>query len=479
MAEGARKVAVVGGGIAGLSAAYYLQKQARAEGVLLDITLIEAAHRLGGKIQTLRKDGFVIERGPDSFLSRKENMMELAEELGIGGQLLESSSGRGCVMVEDRLHPIPDGSVMGVPTEIGPFLVSDLYSWSGKIRAAGDLVLPKSDTSKDQPLGRFVRRRFGNEVVDNLIEPLFTAIYGGDIDKLSLHATFPAFSDIEQRYGSVIRGMKKSGDFDADEFSANGLGSSQNFKQGMGTIIEALESHLGNCTVLKGVKVEKLEKQNGQTLLSLNNDSAIIVDEVILALPHTRISPLFERYGLLKQLKEMPAASVATVSMAFAAEPHNCLTENAAGFVVARNSDVAITSCAAAHSKWPGHAPEGKMLFKAFIGKVGDETVVDLSDNEIEKTVLADLRKSLNLKGDPEFTVVSRWKEALPQFLVGHHERIEQAKQELNTAFPAIQMIGSSFEGFGLPGCIEQGKLAAQQVIARCPLKHFKAEEAI
>lgn len=479
MAEETRKVVVVGGGIAGLSAAYYLQKQARIEGVLLDITLIEAAHRLGGKIQTLRKDGFVIERGPDSFLSRKENMMELAEELGIGQQLVESVSGRGCVMVEDRLHPIPEGSVMGVPTEIGPFFISNLFSWSGKIRAAGDLLLSKSDTSKDQALGQFVRRRFGKEVVDNLIEPLFNSIYGGDINKLSLRATFPAFGEMEQRYGSVIRGMKKSRDFDVDEFNADGLGSSQNFRQGMSTIVDALENRLDDCTVLKGVKVEKIEKQNGQTLLSLNNDSAILADEVILALPHTRISPLFEPYGLLKPLKEMPAASVATVSMAFTAASHNCLTENAAGFVVARNSDIAITSCVASHLKWPNHAPEGKMLFKAFIGKVGDETVVDLSDNEIEKIVLADLRKALNLTGEPEFTVVSRWKETLPQFLVGHHERVDQAKQELNAIFPAIQMIGSSFEGYGLPGCIEQGKLAAQRVLERCVLKQFTVEEAI
>lgn len=479
MAEGARKVVVVGGGIAGLSAAYYLQKQAKIEGVLLDITLIEAAHRLGGKIQTLRKDGFVIERGPDSFLSRKENMMELADELGIGEQLVESVSGRGCVMVEDRLHPIPDGSVMGVPTEIGPFIMSNLFSWSGKIRGAGDLLLPKSDKTKDQPLGPFVRRRFGKEVVENLIEPLFNAIYGGDINKLSLRATFPAFYEIEQQYGSVIRGMKKSRNFNIDEFNADGLGSSQNFQQGMSTITESLENQLEECTVLKGVKVEKLEKQGSQTMLSLNNDSVILADEVILALPHTRIVPLFEPYGLLKSLKDMPAASVATVSMAFSAEAHNCLTENAAGFVVARNSDIAITSCAASHLKWPSHAPKGKMLFKAFIGKVGDETVVDLSDTEIEKIVLADLRKSLNLTGEPEFTVVSRWKETLPQFLVGHHERIDQAKRELSGVFPTIQMIGSSFEGYGFPGCIEQGKLAAQQVVERCATKQFTAEEAI
>lgn len=199
-----RKVAVVGGGITGLAAVYYLQKEAREKGYPLEVVLIEASHRLGGKIQTMRKDGFIIERGPDSFLARKKSFGILAEDLGIDDQLVSNATGQAYVLVGDELHPIPGGSVMGIPTQIAPFVTSGLFSWSGKFRAAGDFVLPKSSVVGDQSLGQFFRRRFGGEVVENLIEPLLSGIYAGDIDKLSLQSTFPQFHELEQKRKSVV-----------------------------------------------------------------------------------------------------------------------------------------------------------------------------------------------------------------------------------------------------------------------------------
>lgn len=468
MAERTRKVAVVGGGITGLSAAYYLQKQAKELGVSLEVTLIEATHRLGGKIQTLRKDGFVIERGSDSFLSRTKNINELVKDLGIEDQLVESGAGQTYVMVEDKLHPVPEGSVMGVPTAVGPFLTSALYSWSGKARAAVDLILPKSRKNVDQPVGPFVRRRFGNEVVENLIEPLFSGFFSGDIDRLSLDATFPAFREIEQQHRSLIYGLKRNDRIRPEQYTTNKRGVFRSFKNGMETLVTAIEKELSDCTVLKGVKVEKIAKDNDQAVLKLNNDSTIVVDDVIFALPHAKVQSLFEPHGLLEELKDMPATSVATVSMAFPAEAVRPFAEKAMGFVVARNSDLAITACIASHCKWPTQTPDGKMLFKAFIGRVGDEAVVELSDKEIEKTVLADLRKAMTIEADPDFTIVSRWAEAMPQFLVGHKERVEKARREVEKNFPMVQIIGSSFEGFGLQGCVSQGVAAARQILGAC-----------
>ncbi|MCP2036189.1 oxygen-dependent protoporphyrinogen oxidase [Planomicrobium sp. HSC-17F08] len=474
MAERTRKVAVVGGGITGLSAAYYLQKHAKEHGVSLEVTLIEATHRLGGKIQTLRKDGFVIERGSDSFLSRTKNINALVKDLGIEDQLVESGAGETYVMVEDKLHPVPKGSVMGVPTAVGPFLASALYSWSGKVRAAVDLILPKSKKTTDQPVGPFVRRRFGNEVVENLIEPLFSGFFSGDIDRLSLDATFPAFQEIEQQHRSLIYGMKKAERICPDEYTTNKRGVFRSFKNGLETLVSAIEKELSGSTVLKGVKVVQIAENNGKAVLKLNNESTLVVDDVIFALPHTKVQPLFEPYGLLEELKAMPATSVATVSMAFPAEAVREFADQAMGFVVARNSDLSITACIASHCKWPSQTPEGKMLFKAFIGRVGDEAVVELSDKEIEKTVLADLQKAMAIEADPEFTIVSRWSEAMPQYLVGHKERVEKARREVEKNFPMVQIIGSSFEGFGLQGCVAQGKAAAQQILGDCQLEQEK-----
>lgn len=462
MNERTRKVAVVGGGITGLSAAYYLQKQAEAQNILLDITLIEATHRLGGKIQTHRQDGFVIERGPDSFLSQTDSINTLSQELGIEDQLIQSEAGENYVIVEDRLHPVPIGSVMGVPTNFKSFFASDLFSWSGKIRAFADLLLPKSMMKEDQSLGHFVRRRFGTEVVDNLIEPLFSGVFAGDINRMSLKSTFPAF--YEQR--SLIMGLKKNKLKHAEAFTLNEKGIFQTYRNGLETLVEALETQL-SCTILKGVKVEKIDKEQGRAMLELNNDSTIIADDVILALPHSKNQALFEPHGLLKELKEMPSTSLATVSMVFAKEAVQSPSQKGTSFVVARNSDYTVTSCISLHNRWPSQVPEGKLLFKATVGRVGDEAIVDLSDKEIERTVLADLKKTLDISGNPDFTIVSRWKEAMPQYLIGHAKRVQTARQQVAEEFPMVQMIGSSFDGFGLPQCVEQGKRAANLLFER------------
>lgn len=174
------------------------------------VKLIEASHRLGGQMQTFKKDGYVIERGPDSFLERKDSVARLAREVGMAGELVNNTPGKTFILVKDQLHSVPGGAIMGIPTEVGPFLTTKLFSMSGKLRAAADLVLTRSKADRDQSLGTFFRRRLGNEVVENLIEPLLSGIYAGDIDKMSLMTLFPHFYQVEEKYRSLILGMKRS-----------------------------------------------------------------------------------------------------------------------------------------------------------------------------------------------------------------------------------------------------------------------------
>ncbi|WP_367281431.1 protoporphyrinogen oxidase [Planococcus shixiaomingii] len=465
--ERTRKAVVVGGGITGLTAAYFLQKHAQEQGLPIHITLIEAAHRLGGKIQTLQKDGFVIDRGPESFLSFKDSLEKLAKELGIEEKLVRSAKGDWFVIADDQLQPIPSGTVMGVPTKFGTFLTSDLCSWSGKVRATGDLFLPRTPVVGDQSLGKFIRRRFGKELVENLLEPLLSGVNGGDIDRMSLEAAFPQFAEVEKKHRSLIVGMKKTNAASrAEVYSRNEEDVFQTFEGGMQTLVEALEKKLNGCAVLKGVKVEGLKKEAGKAILELNNASSIEADQVIFALPHSKLQPLFEPYGLMNGMKDMPMTSIATVSMAF---PEDAITAGSGtGFVVARNSDFAITACSWVNRKWPSMAfPKGKKLLRAYIGRVGDEAVVDLSDHEIEKIVLADLRKTMQIEGNPDFTVVTRWSQAMPQYVVGHKERVAEAKMELEKEFPMVQVVGSSFGGFDMADCADQGEAAARQLVER------------
>ncbi|MBL5781497.1 protoporphyrinogen oxidase [Bacillus sporothermodurans] len=185
------KVVIIGGGITGLTSAFYLQNEIKQNNLPIEFKLVEASRRLGGKIKTVRKDGFVIETGPDSLLTKNESFTKLVEKLGIQQELIESETDKTYVISNDKLYLIPEGAVVGIPTQISPFILSSLFSFSGKVRAAADLIIPRLKEKKDVSIGQFFRRRFGDEVVENLIEPLLSGIYAGDIDQLSLKAIFP------------------------------------------------------------------------------------------------------------------------------------------------------------------------------------------------------------------------------------------------------------------------------------------------
>ncbi|MEK3935525.1 protoporphyrinogen oxidase [Sporosarcina sp. FSL W7-1349] len=462
-----KKVVIVGGGITGLSAAFYMQKEAREKGLALDVILIEASNRLGGKIQTIRRDGFVIERGPDSFLIRKKSVDVLAKDLGIEGELVRNATGQAYVLVHNKLHPIPGGSVMGIPTEIGPFLKTGLFTWSGKMRAAGDFLLPRSGVEGDQSLGQFFRRRFGGEVVDNLIEPLLSGVYAGNIDTMSLESTFPQFYQVEKKHRSLILGMKKTTPKQLPQKNSHSNkreGAFHTFRNGLETLVEAAEAQLDPNSVLKGVQVEGIESRDGKTVLQLNGGREIEADSVILTTGHEMAGRLFAPYGILQNLRNIPTTSVATIALAF---PEESIVQDkeGTGFLVSRSSDYSITACTWVHRKWPTTTPKGKVLLRAFVGRAGDEAIVDLPDAEIEKIVLADLSKIINIQGEPDFSVVTRWKEDRPQYRVGHKQLIEASRAELHALFPQVKLAGASYDGVGLPDCIDQGRAAVEEVL--------------
>ncbi|KAF0822069.1 protoporphyrinogen oxidase [Cytobacillus firmus] len=461
-----QKVIVAGGGITGLAAAYYLQKEAKEKGLALDVKLIEASHRLGGKIQTIIRDGFVIERGPDSFLARKQSAARLAREAGLEKELVRNTSGKSYVLVRQRLYPMPGGSIMGIPTQIAPFITTGLFSPAGKARAAADFVLPRSNPSTDQSLGAFFRRRLGDEVVDNLIEPLLSGIYAGDIDQLSLMATFPQFYQVEQKYRSLIMGMKKAAGSQPKQAgnSKSKEGMFLTFKSGLQSLVDALESKLEPGTVLKGHRIESVIKNGKSYTVEINGGESLNADCIVMAVPHHALCSIFSGWGLFEQFKEMPSASVATVALAF---PEDAIERDidGTGFVVSRNSDYTITACTWTHKKWPHSTPKGKVLLRCYVGKAGDEAVVDLSDDQIIKVVLDDLNKTMNINMNPEFCYVTRWKDSMPQYTVGHKERVGLAKKQAQDELPGIFLAGSSYEGLGVPDCIDQAEEAVRNTL--------------
>ncbi|WP_026692672.1 protoporphyrinogen oxidase [Peribacillus kribbensis] len=474
MKQQRQRAVVIGGGITGLTAAYYLQKKAREEKHPLDVILIEAGQRLGGKIQTTKRDGFVIEKGPESFLAHKLSAVRLAKEAGMEDKLVQSMPGRSFVLVRERLYPLPGGSVLGEEARIMPFISTGLFSPVGKLRAAADFVLPPSRKAEDQSLGQFFRRRFGGEVVENLIEPLLSGIYAGDIDHLSLMSTFPEFFQAEQTYKSMILGMKHLAPANVPQ-TQNKEGAFLTFTTGLESFVEAIESKLDPVSIIKGVKAERAVLEGGRYTISLNNGEVLSADSIIAAVPHPAVRHIFSEYPFFDELKEMPTTSVATVSMAFDA---SALKKDFGGtdFVVSRNSDYTVTTFTWTHKKWPHSAPEGKVLLRCYIGRAGDQVVVDLSDDEIRQVVLEDLNKIMSITDAPLFTIVTRWKDAMPQYTVGHRERIARLMEQVRKDLPGVVLAGSSYEGISLPDCIQQGEEAAETVFMQLKEKEVIPE---
>lgn len=249
-----------------------------------------------------------------------------------------------------------------------------------------------------------------------------------------------------------------------DGHGARKEGVFHSFRGGLETLVEAIEKKLEPGSVLKGLRVDAIQQLDNQTIVDLSGGQKLTADAVILATGHEVASSLLAPYGLLQGLKEIQTTSVATVALAF---PASAIVQDkeGTGFLVSRSSDYSITACTWVHRKWPTTTPDGKVLLRAFVGRVGDEAIVDLPDSEIEKIVLNDLRKILKIDGKPDFTVITRWKDDRPQYRVGHKERIAKAKEELKRKFPHVLLAGASYEGVGLPDCVDQGKAAVREVL--------------
>lgn len=459
-----KKVAIIGAGITGLASAYYF-KHYNPD---IDVTIFEASGRSGGKIQTYRKDGYTIELGPESYLGRKTIMTDIAKDLGLEQDLITNETGQSYIFAKNKLYPIPGGSIMGIPTDIKPFLKTRLISPIGKLRASLDLIKPPIQMEDDISVGNFFRQRLGNEILENLIEPLMGGIYGTDIDQLSLMSTFPSFKEKEEAYGSLIKGMQHE---KAERVKQRQLypgapkGQFKQFRHGLSSFIEALAKDVQN----KGVHIRyhssvtdiHLNKHDYEVVTDNTNES---FDALLVTTPHQTFMKWFSHDEAFKYFNHMDSTSVATVVFAFD-EKDIENTYDGTGFVIARTSETDITACTWTSKKWPFTTPKGKVLIRAYVGKPGDTVVEDHTDEEIATIARRDLNKMMTFKGDPEFTIVNRLPKSMPQYHVGHINQIRNIQQHVKNSYSGLRITGAPFEAVGLPDCIQQGKNAVEELL--------------
>lgn len=471
-----KDVVIVGGGIAGLATAFYLHE--RGQGAI-HYTLIESAPHFGGKITSAHENGFVVEGGPDSFLTTKTAALDLCRTLGLGDQLIGTNDAGRKVFVWSRgqLRPMPDGVMLIIPTKITPFLQSSLISWHGKLRMGMDAIIPPRRDDGDESLSHFVRRRLGDEALDKIAEPMIAGLYVADAENLSLQSTFPRFLDMEKKYGGLLRGVI------AQKRASRGNGSNGNgqhatattksaatsmfmtLRGGLQQLVDALVARLNPDALMPHRSVSNVQRRGDQYILTLRDGAQMCADDLVFATPAYVAAALAQPIDaeLASELKAIRYVSTATVSLGYRRSE---LTHplDGFGFVVPRREKRNILACTWSSTKFNDRAPAGHALVRAFIGGARSEHLVDQDDAALAEIAREELRAMMGITATPVLTRVYRWNKANPQYEVGHAERIAEIDQRVAQQ-RGLHVAGGAYHGVGIPDCIQDGARVAQEII--------------
>jgi oxygen-dependent protoporphyrinogen oxidase len=466
-----RHIVIIGGGIAGLSAAYYAVKKTKEQGLPVDVTLIESDSRWGGKIITDRamfEDGqFIIEGGPDTFLATKPWGVALCKEIGLGERLYGTnpSQKNTYVLHRNKLEPLPDGLAMMIPTNVQAILKSHLVSWLGKARMGLDFVQPAKSLNGDESLGGFVSRRLGREAYENLIEPLMSGIYAGDGDQLSLASTFPYLRDLEIKYGSLARGalqMRKQSSGKAVQGSRSAFLTPTT---GLAEIVEALVKYLqtNHVDLRLNTTVSRISTIDSRYLVEMEDGSSFDSDSVILATPAYVSGTLLASLNptLASDLQSIPYASTATVSLAYRVSdiPREL---DGYGYVIPRRAERKALACTWTSTKFPHRAPDGYALIRVFVGRAGQD--IPWNENDLLALAKEELNLTLGITAEPILSRVFMWDKAMPQYNLGHPELLKRIDHELEN-HPGLALAGNGYRGIGIPDCIHSGELAVEKTL--------------
>ena len=462
-----KRAIVIGGGITGLAACYRLQREAAQRDIPLDVTLLEASGRVGGVIQTEHRAGFLIEHGPDAFISTKPSAKALCEELGIADQLIGTNPKvrRSFVIRNGTLHPVPEGFYMMAPGSFKPFLKTPLFSWHGKLRMVLDLVIPRRERDIDEAVAHFVRRRLGTEAFTRMAQPMIGGIYTSDAENLSLKATFPRFLEMEKTHGSIIkalRAQKKQAAQTSRDTSGPRYSLFLSFKSGMQTLINRLTEAVSGSIRLNA-KVEHVQQtpdDNGW-IVSLANGETLNSELLCIALPTPQTGVLVQNVSkpLATKLNTIPYASSATVNLAF---HRSDVTHplDGMGFVVPATENLSLIGCSFSSVKFESRAPDEHVLLRAFVG----EPTSKKSEAELIELCQADLTPLLGFKNAPRFAIVSKHSQAMAQYQVGHQDVVGDIDRFVGE-LQGFALAGNGYDGVGIPDCIRSGEAAALSLL--------------
>ncbi|WP_447971433.1 protoporphyrinogen oxidase [Nitrospira sp. M1] len=476
MVDPARRVVIVGGGISGLATAFAIQEESQRLNVTLDCTIVEGHDRFGGKVLTHQIDDFVIEGGPDSFLTSKPWAFELCEKLGLTDQLINTNmaNSQTFCFTKGQMRELPQGLVAFVPTRLSSLFSGGLISPLGILRMGWEWFVPRyTNLEHDESLASFFRRRLGAEAFDHFIEPLVAGIYAGDANELSLKSTFPRFYDLEQEYGSLIKGIR------AQQARPSSLSVQQKpqrtmfttLRGGLGDLIQVLVKRIesNGATLLTGHHVAEITQAKVTTHATysvvLDNQERMPADDVILATPAYVTAKLLEPLAppVASLLNQIPYCSTATISLAFPYHEVEKLIRGF-GFVIPRIEGRSLLAATWTSLKWPNRANAQHALIRCYVGGKGREKILEEDDTALVAYVREQLREMVGISCEPLFAEVYRWDRAMPQYVCGHGQRLREIRSLMN-GLEGMHLTGAAFEGLGIPDCIREGTRVGADVV--------------
>ena len=462
------RIAIIGGGISGLATAYRLSRSRPGQEGELEIHVFEARDSLGGVIQTENRDGFLMDQGPDSFISSKPWAVELCRELGLDQDFMETNPNlrQSFILSQDKLIPVPHGFYLMAPTKVSEALRTPLLSFTGKFRMACEVFISPKREEGDESLASFVRRRFGQETLERIAQPMIAGIYTADPEELSLGATFPHFLQMEREHGSIIRALSRKKDGATGKTSGPRCSLFLTLKGGLHSLISKLIQRMPQVYFHPATKVVRLEK-NSCFKISFEKGEIVEADTVCLAIPASSSARLLRDISesMANDLRQIPYDTVATVSLAFHRKdirhPLNGLD-----YVVPSIENKKIVGCTFSSIKFSGRTQNSETtLLRAFLGGKASRELLELDDQNVVKTVCGEVCRQLGISTDPILAMMSRWPESIPQYRVGHRQTVERIFAALRN-FRGLYLTGNAYDGTGIPDCIRHAFQTADQILS-------------
>lgn len=466
MSDSRPHILIAGGGISGLSAALELQDRGAT------VTLVEAGSRFGGPLHTEQIDDYQVDTGPDSFLSSKPDGIALIERLGLQDRVINTrpDGGGTFILRKGRLVPLPEGITLLVPTQFRAVATTPLLTPLGKLRLLLDYVLPARTSGPEESVGDFVKRRMGRQAFEQLAEPLLSGIYAGDAAKLSLQSTFPRLLDVEQQYGGIIKGaiaQRKAAKQRSTSPTAPRYSPFVSLEGGLGELIDRLVAELEPSDIRLDTALTSMEPAAEGYLATLSDGTSLTVNGVILATPAAASADLIEQLipPLATTLREIPYVSSATVSMAFRQSDVEG-KQGGRGFVIPRVEGRKLTAMTWSSNKFAGRVPDGIALLRGFVGRAGQEETAFLPEEELIRLVRSELATITGITAEPVMAKSFRWHRTLPQYNIGHKDRLERIERTLSS-HPRLAVTGSAYRGVGIPDCIGNARREATALLER------------